>query len=346
MKHFSINVPYKSITSQNLLDECRVCMANCNDIYKSVNPCPVYNDRRKQGFKQTKKSNIFLCCNQSKTTALFKNKLDALSYAMGDIELPVNEITENIKKTEQTKVNRLIHNLTSINAYNIQEIYDLVPQETLSSNWKKQLEFIKREIISDPDKAAMLFLRIAKNNIHMKSEFSIYKKIERLDSKDLEIKSLPVRKVFLNVLHTFFSDFSNNEIYVDVREFEGKTQIDYETMQVAFYHLIENSTKYTLPNSIVTVDFKEDKDTVAIKMNMTSLYVPIEERESILNEGFSSRLAKKLGKSGDGIGLWRINQMIQLNHGEFNIHFGDEIENIRGIDYGINSFEIVLRKSL
>lgn len=77
----------------------------------------------------------------------------------------------------------------------------------------------------------------------MKSEFSIYRKLDREDGGTL-IRQYPIRIVLLNVLHTFFSDFSNNNIYVNVEDYFGKVRIDYETIQVAIYHMIENATKY------------------------------------------------------------------------------------------------------
>src|SRR5690606_7546311 len=120
-----------------------------------------------------------------------------------------------------------------INAHNIQEIYDLVPQEILANNWRTQLDFIKKEIEKDSEKAAMMFLRIAKHNVHMKSEFSIYRKIEREDNVELELREYPLRNILLNVLHTFFSDFTRREIYVEVSDFFQKVKVDYETIQVA-----------------------------------------------------------------------------------------------------------------
>ena len=109
--------------------------------------------------------------------------MEALSYTVPELIIPINEI----RAEEQIKVNRLVHNLTSINAHNIQEIYDLVPQDVLAQNWRKQLDFIKTEIKQDLDKAALMFLRIAKHNTHMRSEFSIYRKIEN-DSQNWIIK--------------------------------------------------------------------------------------------------------------------------------------------------------------
>lgn len=345
MKHFSIRDKFDSLVSDNLETECRKCYAECNRAGFVVSKCPKYGDKRRQGKIINGRGTTFLCCDQTKTTKLFKNKIDGLSYAYYDLVIPKGQIEEEIKKVEQQKINRLVHNLTSINAHNIQEIYDLIPQELLTSNWKAQIDFINRELTKNPQKAAMMFLRIAKHNIHMKSEFSIYRKLDRTDSVSLDIKYWPIRNVLLNVLHTFFADFTDNRIYIQLNDFYAKVKFDYETVQVAFYHLIENSSKYTIPNSTIIIDFEELEENIVLSLIMTSLYIQPSEREKIFQEGVSGSLAKSLGKSGDGIGMWRIRQMLELNGGKFEIFCGDQVENIRGINYACNKFNLIFKKN-
>ena len=344
MKHFSIRDKLDTLVSDNLETECEKCYTECNNSGNVVSECPKYGDHRRQGKIINGKGTTFLCCNETKTTKLFRDKIEGLSYAYYDLLIPKGQIEDEIKKVEQQKVNRLVHNLTSINAHNIQEIYDLIPQELLTSNWKTQFDYIENELNKNTKKAAMMFLRIAKHNIHMKSEFSIYRKLDRTDSVSLDIKSWPIRNVLLNVLHTFFADFTINRIYIQLNDFYAKVKFDYETIQVAFYHLIENSSKYTAPNSTIIIDFEEFEDEFILSLTMTSLYIKPTERDKIFQEGISGSLAKSLGKSGDGIGMWRIRQMLELNEGKFEIICGNQIENIRGINYANNKFDLIFKK--
>lgn len=345
MKHFHITDRDGNIIADNLPSECRACFIKCVSRGNLIELCRKYNGKRRQGRINNSKSCTFLCCDTTKTTKLFKEKIEALSYAYDDLVIPKKEIQETIKKSEQHKVNRLVHNLTSINAHNIQEIYDFVPQDVLSSHWKDQLDFIEKEIRKNPKVAAMMFLRMAKNNIHMKSEFSIYRKLDREDSASLEFQSYSIRNVLLNVLHTFFTDFSNNGIYVSVSDFYGKVKVDYETIQVAIYHLIENASKYTKPNSTITIDFHEEKTDILVKFIMTSTYIKPTERSFIFNEGYSGEVAKIMGKNGDGIGMWRIKQMMELNNGSCSVICGDMVEKIMGFDFSENIFILKFRKS-
>lgn len=345
MKHFHILDAQANVIAENLTNECQSCYDVCFSKGNVINSCPLYSGTRRQGKITNTKTTTFLCCDTTKTTKLFRDKLEALSYAYADLLLPISEIEEKNKRVEQQKVNRLVHNLSSINAHNIQEIYDIVPQEVLSSNWKNQIGFIEKEIKSNPKKASLMFLRLAKNSIHMKSEFSIYRKLDRDELADLEFKTYPIRTVLLNVLHTFFGDFSVNGIYVNVNDYYGKVKIDYETIQVALYHLIENATKYVKHSSDIEIYFEDVKSNeVNVHFKMRSAYVPQTEAVSIFNEGVSGSVAKKMRKNGDGIGMWRIRQMMQLNNGDITADLGDAAEVISGCEFADNIFTLRFKK--
>lgn len=340
MKHLQIKNASADIIVDNLTENCKSCLSSCNFEAKLIENCPEYGGNRRQGIKSTNKCQTFFCCDKTKTTKLFKGKIESLCYSYPDIRIPIDEI----KKEEQKKVNRLVHNLTSINAHNIQEIYDLVPQDILSQNWMTQLKFIKEEILKDPDKAALMFLRIAKHNTHMKSEFSIYRKIERDESSQLEIRQHKLRNVLLNTLHTFFSDFTKRDVYVDVTDFYFQLRFDYETIQVALYHLLENISKYTFPKSKVIVTGYEDGDYVSLQFDMISAYVSPEEKDEIMKEGVSGKMALRMGTNGDGIGMWRINQMMEINGGKFEVNFGSIKTSRMGFDFADNFFKLKFKK--
>lgn len=340
MKHLQVLSSSGETIVDNLTKNCKGCLNSCDFEGKLVENCPEYGGNRRQGIKSTNKCQTFFCCDKTKTTKLFKGKIESLCYSYPDIRIPIDEI----KIVEQKKVNRLVHNLTSINAHNIQEIYDLVPQDVLAQNWKTQLNFIKEEILKDPDKAALMFLRIAKHNTHMKSEFSIYKKIEKDENSQLEIRQHKLRNVLLNTLHTFFSDFTKRDVYVEVTDFFYQLWFDYETIQVALYHLLENTSKYTFPKSKVIVTANEDPEYVILQFDMTSAYVSQEEKEEIMKEGVSGLMARRMGVQGDGIGMWRINQMMEINDGKFEVNFGPIKTSKMGFDFAENSFRLKFKK--
>ena len=338
MRHYYVSTKDGDEVCNNLHRGCSDCYVACTSPGKVI-LCPIYNHARRQGVVGNSRGTTFLCCDDTKTTKLFREKLEALSYAFHDLTLPKEEFIKEAKVAEQQKVNRLIHNLTSINAHNIQEIYDLVPQDLLTSQSQKQLEYIQKEIRKDVRKAALMFLRIAKHNIHMKSEFSIYKKLDREDAA-LDFRNHPIQKVIMNVLHTFFTDFSDNGIYVEVGDFFKKVYIDYESIQVALYHVIENASKYAMPHRNISILFAEREKHVDVSFKMMSLYISDDEIEKIFEEGYSGRVAYSCGLHGDGIGMWRINQMMKLNNGDVKVRNGHDKVYSDGKTYASN--EIIL----
>ena len=341
-KHYAIVSSKNEQISDNLTDECKICFANCTSRGNLIPICPKYGGQRRQGKITNSKGTTFLC-DETKTTKLFRDKLDGLSYAFQDLIVPKKQYELEAKQIEQQRVNRLIHNLTSLNAHNIQEIDDFIPQELLASNYQKLLEYIQKEISRDSKNAALMFLRIAKHNVHMKTEFSIYKKLDRLDAT-LEFSPNPIRKVILNILHTFFADFTNKNIYVFVQEFNGRVKIDYESIQVALYHLIENASKYSMSNTKIEITFEENINEVDVIFKMKSLYLDKDEVEKIFLEGYSGKVAKECKLNGDGIGMWQIKRMMELNSGNIKFINGQEIEIKENIEFAENKIILTFKK--
>lgn len=344
MIHFIVKNTSNEVIVSNMVDECYTCLESCNTPGKVIEICPKYQTKRRFGVNVNNRGKTFICCDRSKTTKLFRDKLESLSYTFHDLVTAKLDIENEVKKVEQLRVNRLVHNLTSINAHNIQEVYDLVPQEILAADHNNQIKHIVKELERNPKKAALMFLRIAKHNIHMKSEFSIYKKLDRSDAT-LDRRPHPIRKVILNILHTFFADFNDNDIYVDINnDYDGLVKIDYESIQVALYHFIENAHKYTKFESIIKIRFIEEPYNVKVVFSMDSLYIEKDEREKIFVEGYSGKNAKLTSKNGDGIGMWRIDQMMRLNDGKIEIECGEEIENVMGFKFAKNKFILTFKR--
>jgi len=342
INHFLVQDLQETEISSNLKSECKNCFSECSTKGSMVE-CPIYFEKRRNGIIVNNNGTTFLCCSKTKTTKLFRGKLEALSYAFPDLKLPLNLITSGVKVKEQKRVNRLVHNLTSINAKNIQEIYDLVPQQTLTADVNTQLEKIIEIVTRNPEDTAMMFLRIAKHNIHMKSEFSIYRKLDR-ENPTLEKRNHPIHKVLMNVLHSFFVDFSDKNVYVKVGECRSQVSCDYESVQVALYHLIENASKYVRPNSTVYINFTETPNSINVSFEMQSLFIHKDEYDKIYEEGYSGQESKKTFKDGDGIGMWRIKQMLELNNAEIITIPGDNIEKEKGFKFSTNKFIIQFNK--
>ena len=198
----------------------------------------------------------------------FKEKLAVLLEQLQTVEI----IKAELKNDLQAANRRLIHNITSSNGKNILELYSIVPENRITDNFRKIKETIKRYLIDNPDGVADAFLRIAKNSIAMKSEFTVFKKIDG-DPSLLQKQQYDIRRVLLLVLHVFYHDFKEIEINVIIEECEKRLRFDFETMRVALHHLLDNAAKYIMPNSQFRIRFSENNNdgTFSILLQMMSM---------------------------------------------------------------------------
>lgn len=271
----------------------------------------------------------------------FKEKLSIYSEQI----LEINNIKIKLTQDIQADNRRLIHNITSFNGHNIQELYVVVPEEKLSKDYRKVKETIKTYLAKDADAVADAFLRIAKNSIAMKAEFTVFKKLNG-GSETLQKQPHSLRKVILTVLHVFYQDFKELDVYVSVEDSEKVLKFDFETIRVALYHIIDNTAKYISPNTQLKIRFSEniENNNFSLILEMISMEIKPNELEDILREGYSGIYAKQSGKNGDGLGLYIVNRILNLNGANLIVHINQyptHSRKIEGINYVRNAFEIL-----
>lgn len=306
------------IIFSNLNTYCRDCYTSCKSISQIVSCCPEYSSRFRHGIISNHNGTIFVCSSEKDdivSSRRFKDKLKLYSEIIGEIHSLKSGLMNDIKEL----LKRLLHNVISINGHNIQEIYALVSQDLLTQNLDYQITAIKNTVIQNPKETALTFLRIAKNNLALKMEFSVFQKL--YDSSAILDKKLhPIRKVLLNTLHSFFQDFNDKGIHIEIGPCDQKINLDYETFQVGLYHLIDNASKYCEPFSKVFISFENDSKYFSIVFNMHSTKINPNELKDIFEDGYSGVNAKYLKKAGTGLGLGIIKRVLELNHAKLLIH--------------------------
>ncbi len=319
--------------------DCNNCINTCasNSIKLT---CPIYLDERRIGKISNDLGEVF-CCSEKKdfiaSSKTFKAKQESILFGLKEIQ--------SIKEKLNIDTKKLIHNLTKTNGHNIQELYAVVPQEILANNLNEQLEFIRETILKDPIEAAKTFLRIAKNNAAMKVEFSVINKLTE-GSETLRNRRHRVKKVTLNLFHIFFQDFKDKNVFVQFEVNDDYLIFDYEIIHVALYHLIHNATKYIRPNTTLYVRFLKIGNDFDIKLEMSSLRIETDEKSRLLEDGFSGKIARKIGKSGKGIGLGTTAKILELNSAELIIESNlipAKSISLNGINYDENTFTIRLK---
>ncbi len=276
-----------------------------------------------------------------KSSRKFKSYIDIIANSLEII----TGIVRASKEAQNQSTNRLIHNLTTLNAHNIQEIYSLIPQDSVSRKMGEQISLVENIVKEEPRETALTLLRMAKNNAAMKTEFSVFKNLFESNPK-LNMVNHNIHKVLMNVFYLFFPDFTDKGVKVTVSSSTETAYFDYESIHVSLYHLIENSAKYIKPNTILNVSIERVNEYVAIIFDMISTEIKESEKELIFEEGFSGDLSTRTAKAGSGIGLSRARKIIELNNGSINvIPQPRTAEVVMGITFQKNLFAVNLPRT-
>ena len=326
-------------TLQNI--HCTTCIhQHARDGYASI-CCPLDGIRKRLAYRKNTFLELMVCSDMSKTTKLFRDDVDAIMYGSKTLISIAESTRKSVINETSQRVNRVIHNLKSINAHAIQELYTLVPQNQLLKNVKENPKIVENIIKSNTRLAAVTFFRMAKYNMSIKAEFSIYEKLLLGDVR-LNVQEHNIRDVVMIVLYMFFGDFSAKNVYIEVEDFYEKISFDFESFQIAIYHIIENAAKFIAPKTNAKISFRIEKSNVLVIFEMKSLYIQPGEEDEIFNEGYSGEIAKKVDMAGKGIGMYRARRLIELNNGTITVEPGEFPENIKNIDYANNRFIITL----
>ena len=150
-----------------------------------------------------------------------------------------------------------------------------------------------------------------------------------------QLKERNAKRVFVCTTYGLFTDGLDK-----FDEYYEKAVIDFESIQVALYHIVENAAKYIKPQTILKVLLSNDDKFHTIEFKMNSLHLYPDDIKQMFNEGYSGINAKKTSKAGDGIGMYRVKRLIELNKSEIHVVAGDEIVTYKGYEYSDNSFII------
>jgi signal transduction histidine kinase len=325
----------------NAQNKCLQCIGSCNSESQVVSNCKLGSGKRRQGKRTTEDGFIYLCSEDKdivNSNRVFKEKLNVYSEVLSELKNAKADISNKINS--ETK--RLIHNLTSLNGHNIQEVFDLVPQEKVAQNMRHQVELINSHLKDNFSDVAPAILRIAKNNMAIKTEFSVFNKLYETEPR-LNKKFHAIHKVLLNILSLFFQELVDSEINVVIEPCEETVFLDYESIHVALYHLIGNAVKYIHKDTVMVIGWHNRLESFVMSFDMISLRIEEEEMDSLFEEGYSGINAVNTKKAGDGIGMFRIAKILQLNGASLSIKRDINYKNRRvtdGVPYDNNIFEI------
>ncbi len=174
----------------------------------------------------------------------------------------------------------------------------------------------------------------------MKAELSVY---DKLYDKDPSLNYLehPLHKIVKLVLNTYWFDFLEKEININIENCKEKVLIDYESFLASLVHVVENTLKYSLPKTDLNIRIKTNKSNITLTFDMISLKISQTDLNNMYDEGYSGELPRRLNKNGKGIGMYMVKRLADISNFGINVVANfDENKSIseKGILYENNLF--------
>ncbi|PKB17236.1 hypothetical protein [Flavobacterium sp. 5] len=250
------------------------------------------------------------------SSKLFRDLLEISEHSMNTMVTFKNTFSLN----QNEYVQGLLHNLTSINTYNIQDIFSLVPQQTLAENLNTQHEILKEIIVKQPRITANTLLKLIKSNYAMKIEFSVFEKTV-MKNPIVQKSDYSIREIVLSILQIFIDDFEKKGITVTLDSNPKRLFLDYDIFFVSLYYIFENAVKYCLGGSTFKIFLVEEglNDFIVV-FDMISVRIEEEEVTKLTTKNYRSVNAIKLTDKGKGIGMHRVLKTLRLNNAKLEVY--------------------------
>lgn len=274
------------------------------------------------------------------SSKLFRDLLDISEHAMNTILNFRNTFSLN----QNEYVQGLLHNLTSINTYNIQDIFSLVPQQVLAENLNTQHDIIKDIVVKQPIVTANTLLKLIKSNYAMKIEFSVFEKTV-MKNPIVQKSDYSIREIVLSILQIFIDDFESKGITVTLDSNPKRLFLDYDIFFVSLYYIFENAVKYCLGGSTFKIFLVEEGlNNFVVIFDMISIRIEDEEITKLTTKNHRSPNAIRLTEKGRGIGMHRVLKTLRLNNAllEISPRVSNSAFDRNGNVFEHNRFRIVL----
>jgi len=320
-------------------EDCPLCIGEESFECEKLN-CPIEKKTRWKGCRKTVNGSVSICSDYGKSKGLLAD-FDSITGSIKMLCNTQNEILRYREEDSIKRIRRVLHNIRTINAHALMEMRGVVPESFFKQHMKEVLVNAANHISTNSYKTAHGILEIAKDLYSIKTEFSVYNKLIK-GNVALDKKLFNIRDVLMTVVYPFFGDFTNKNVMVEIQSYRESVRFDFETIQVAFYHIIENIAKYVKPNTHVVITFPVEDNFQKIVFSMESLHIEEREMEKIFSEGYSGKQAVKSNLQGEGIGLYRARRLVEQNQGHLIVIPGKDIAVFEDIEYSTNNFIVAI----
>jgi len=295
--------------------------------------------------KENGSSAVYLCdSKEPKSTRLFTEKISALLNVYVSLRGVFDHRCASHMNQIERRFNSLKHNIINLNAQGIQTGYLFVPQEKfLAATDKSQL--IREHIVKDSERAADTFLSIFQKLLLTKHELIVYDLLRQdAVSIDTKKKSHRIHKLIQMALNTYWRDLRDRGIKITHESCDSYVVVEFESFMAALIHVVDNMCKYALSGSEVDICYEIDKafQQIRVVFSMISYAIAEDEEDRIWEEGYSGRIAQKAQKDGNGLGMFAIRKLVELNGGTVRLFSTGTTVNVENISYKNNNLEITV----
>jgi signal transduction histidine kinase len=95
--------------------------------------------------------------------------------------------------------------------------------------------------------------------------------------------------------------------------------LDKELIRIAINNLLTNAIKYSNDDGLVRLAAEEIEQTVRITVQDTGIGIAAEEQEHIFDKFYRSQGPAMEGRSGHGLGLALVREIVHLHHGTLTV---------------------------
>lgn len=159
-------------------------------------------------------------------------------------------------------------------------------------------------------------------------------KLLTLINQLLDLRKIDTNKMVMNVAKTNINSFTK-AIFKSFKPLALRNNIDYtfipleksamlwfdeDKMETVISNLLSNAFKFTPPKGTISVKInsteKDDKKHIAIVVSDSGIGIPKKQQKYIFDRFYQIKENTETGKSGTGIGLSLVHELVKLHNGE------------------------------
>lgn len=328
----------RSIANQNVISSNQSdCLLSCS----SMSTCST-----EWQMKQCSKGNW--SCSQIVDGKLYSlcvpkviKKQNVRTYFRSFIDMSKFLSSEITSETLDTK-DVVVHNSRNIHSNIITKYQNIFP-EIDSEHIDNKHQYVEKSILANSSKVARELLSIWKSLGQQTFQYRVFDYIEKKKLLLPDFGNHKIHSIFKMSYHQYEDEFREKKIRVNGPFTYDEVVVHFDTLKSAICAIYENCLKYCKPDSEITITSNTDGAQTSITIAMISRKIEPNEKSKILMYGQRGLHSK--GTPGNGIGMWIIQKMINLNYGSFTIKDTVGCFKFDSVEYGANEFVLIVNNS-